>query len=318
MKTHSIKKIIRHENVEMIGEGAFGYVFRAPLKCICNEHNKFMNSNYVSKLMTENNAKKEINNIRKLEIIELPILCHSKSILIKDGEKLDTILIYKYKGKTLFQMVNEKMKLDEILIGMESILKEIYELNKKNIFHCDVKQNNILIDDEKNFRLIDFGISIKLDKLEKTDLISLGQIYCIWSMENIFISYYFEEMKVEEVKKILNDITNNVFEKEYNEMISVIIKMNKKEDYEKTFNKLLKIDKDEGIKEIFSKLDVYGFGYVMLYIYNSYKNTMEFNIRRRIWNFIKKLLHANIDERLSIEETLKEYKNILSMIMSQN
>jgi serine/threonine protein kinase len=36
-------------------------------------------------------------------------------------------------------------------------------MNHENIYHCDLKESNILIDDENNLRVIDWGISCKYD-----------------------------------------------------------------------------------------------------------------------------------------------------------
>jgi len=52
----------------------------------------------------------------------------------------------------------------------------------------------------------------------------------------------------------------------------------------------------------------------MLCFYEKYAYTREYTFRKKFWNFITKLLHVDIDERLSIEETLEEYKNILGAI----
>jgi serine/threonine protein kinase len=47
---------------------------------------------------------------------------------------------------------------------MKQIFSAFLYLHQKNIVHRDVKMENVLIDDNFNVKIIDFGFSVKLQK----------------------------------------------------------------------------------------------------------------------------------------------------------
>ena len=79
------------------------------------------------------------------------------------------MLIGDYGGITIgdyfkkeFQNVNSLKTLEDkflkLIKKMEYLFKGLYELNKYEISHLDIKQNNIVIQNG-NFKYIDFGLS---------------------------------------------------------------------------------------------------------------------------------------------------------------
>lgn len=60
------------------------------------------------------------------------------------------------------------------------ILEGLHYLEQKNISHRDIKLENILIDQQFNIKLIDFGISSKLsDVIDENDVTrNYGSYYC--------------------------------------------------------------------------------------------------------------------------------------------
>jgi serine/threonine protein kinase len=96
------------------------------------------------KVMHKKNInKKNINeNLNKLMIINMPY----------GGIPIDDYLYDNGSFKTIYLVHKSLFKL---------LKKGIVEMNKKNIFHADIKDSNILIDDKLNSRLIDWGLCVQ-------------------------------------------------------------------------------------------------------------------------------------------------------------
>lgn len=186
---------------KVIDSGGFGCVFSPSLKCKGDAQN---DKNKISKLMTEKHALDEYNEISKIKknISEIPnyadyfllndfVLCNVEkltkddltnydkkcSALKKDditekniNENLDKLLslTMPYGGisvdKYLYQstIYENIIKLNDSLMNL--LKYAILPMNNINIYHCDIKDNNILVNIEKNkmyTRLIDWGLSTK-------------------------------------------------------------------------------------------------------------------------------------------------------------
>ena len=183
---------------KVIASGGFGCVFNPTLRCqgsLKREKGK------ISKLMTEKNATleyKEINSIKKkLEVIKnYQDYFLLKNITICKPEKLTTNDLQNINKKcTLLKRYNitrkninknlEKLRIlnmpdggipvDDYLyengsfrkfylvhLKLVQLLKNgIVNMNKKNVYHSDIKDSNVLIDDKNELktRLIDWGLS---------------------------------------------------------------------------------------------------------------------------------------------------------------
>lgn len=185
---------------KVIASGGYGCVFDPALKC---EGASKRESNKISKLMTEqhatdeygeiNNIKDELDSIPNYEdffLIYEATLCRPAKLTASDltafsdkctalpknditkkniNDKLDEVMAlnipngglpiddYLYSNGSFQKMYNVNLAL------MKLLKKGIIPMNKRNIYHCDIKDSNILIDDsnsELKARLIDWGLSV--------------------------------------------------------------------------------------------------------------------------------------------------------------
>lgn len=74
-------------------------------------------------------------------------------------------LAFEYKNSDLHQFLKEKKRLDSTAIKkiFRQIVLGINYLHERQIFHRDLKPSNILVDDEGNIYIADFGMSKKFN-----------------------------------------------------------------------------------------------------------------------------------------------------------
>jgi len=186
---------------KVVASGGYGCIFRPALKCAGKSRPK----NQISKLMTIKHIGEEYGDIVKFRPILEKIPNYKNYFFIDSvytckPDKLtsDDLVDYEKKCKALkkdgFNENNINDSLDKVgLLNMpdggldvgdfiESItqnsqfialnnslidllLHGILPMNKHNIYHCDVKESNILVNTTQGFhtKLIDWGLSTKYD-----------------------------------------------------------------------------------------------------------------------------------------------------------
>jgi hypothetical protein len=195
-KTKTIKKYTKGGKV--IASGGFGCVFNPPLRCKGKQRQK----NKVSKLMTERHVLSEYNEINQIKKILETIPNYKDYFLVDDisicePEKLDSEDLKDFKKKCTAlpkKDINENNvndNLDKLMVlnmpygGIQindyiyniknykqlvvinnqliNLLKNgIIPMNKKYVYHTDVKNSNVLIslnNSDVKTRLIDWGIT---------------------------------------------------------------------------------------------------------------------------------------------------------------
>lgn len=105
-----------------------------------------------------NMLKNEVNVLYKLKDTSLSPQIYYYNF----NESNNIIIIELIKGKPIneLKLENTKQKVSLML----KILDAIKEIHKLNVIHCDLKPDNILLDLNKNIKIIDFGISINDNK----------------------------------------------------------------------------------------------------------------------------------------------------------
>ena len=200
MKNQNNNNKTRKSGGKVLASGGFGCVFEPALKC---KGSGKRDSNKVSKLMTIKHAKSEYDEIQSIKkkldtipnyenffLIDDFTLCEPAKLnkedldnfkkctaLPKDditkknvNESLNKLLTlnmpngglpvddYIYEDGMLYKLklLNDKL--------IELLLKGILPMNQKHVYHCDIKDSNILVDDNNNSkdiktRLIDWGLT---------------------------------------------------------------------------------------------------------------------------------------------------------------
>jgi hypothetical protein len=184
---------------KVLASGGFGCVFSPALKC---KNTKKREDGKISKLMTERHALEEyeeINNIKE-KLKDIPdfhdyFLLNDINICKPDKLTKQDITNFKTKCKALpkdgitkdninksldkvmvLNMPNGGIPVDDFMYNkgsfqkmrninnslMELLINGIVPMNDRNIYHCDIKDSNVLVDDSElqlKIRLIDWGLS---------------------------------------------------------------------------------------------------------------------------------------------------------------
>lgn len=185
---------------KVIGSGGFGCVFDPPLKCINSKSTHHAQNNIVSKIMMLKYAKSEYEVIKSFEqyLKYIPnyktyfaigdiTICQPDEIpkkqltnfskctaltkknitssnINKHLNKLKILNMTNY-GNAINTLYDNHISLSELEIINSSLIKlythGIINMNKKHIYHADIKAANILIDKKHTSRLIDWGLSYR-------------------------------------------------------------------------------------------------------------------------------------------------------------
>ena len=146
----------KYSILKKLGAGGFGSVFLAErtkdkqkvaIKCILLNRVEWYEKTF--KIPTEVVI---LLRLKKLEGVS-KILDH-----FTFAEYYCIVMEY-YSGKDLFDYIvaKKRLSLEETKIITKRLVEILIELEKKNIYHNDIKDENIMISDEGKITLIDFG-----------------------------------------------------------------------------------------------------------------------------------------------------------------
>jgi hypothetical protein len=194
--------LINQNGGKVINSGGFGCIFNPSLKCENTENSMEGSHKKISKLMITKYAQYEYNQIEKYNNILNVIPNYNNYFLLNNfqlckPDKLTTndLKGYNKKCKNIKKAINGKNineSLNDLMIinmpnggiNIEQYIKEYFStksniirlnnslidllingiipMNKLNVYHCDIKEGNVLVQHNKTIfgtRLIDWGLS---------------------------------------------------------------------------------------------------------------------------------------------------------------
>ena len=140
-----------------LGEGTFGKV-----KLAIHNHTKEKVAIKIlekDKIMDEGDRERVSREIQILKILRHPNITQLYDIL-EDDSKLYLVTEFASKGE-LFDYIVEQQRVKEIEACkfFQQIIDGIEYIHKLNVVHRDLKPENLLLDENKNIKIVDFGLS---------------------------------------------------------------------------------------------------------------------------------------------------------------
>ncbi|KAG8435985.1 hypothetical protein GDO86_007178 [Hymenochirus boettgeri] len=157
---HSIKH--RYELLETLGQGTYGKVKRAMEKAT--------GKMFAVKSIQKDKITDERDRVHLQREIELTALLEHEHIIqvfevFESREKIIIVMEYASNGE-LYDFINNKHQIpeNEARRFFRQIVSAVHYCHKKGIVHRDIKLENILLDDNLNVKLADFGLSNLFNK----------------------------------------------------------------------------------------------------------------------------------------------------------
>lgn len=165
------KDIKCEPKTELLGSGGYGDVYRASWL-----GTKIALKKFRRRTMTRHALKDFIKEIEMLNQLRHP------NILLYMGVSMDQYnhfyMITEFVGRgSLFEMLHTiKMVLDDSKIFKiaRQVAMALLYLTRRQLFHCDLKSQNILISDDWTVKICDFGLSRYQQKLETDNKGKIG------------------------------------------------------------------------------------------------------------------------------------------------
>lgn len=252
-KRSDTRKSRRTNGGNALASGGYGCIFSPALKCVNTKRES--GKQQVSKLMLTDYAELEYNEVSNLKKILSAVPENEKYFLLHDitmckpdiiseddldnfnskctslqkrydikldniNQSLDKLRIINMPngGITINEKASksEMSELNDVNKSLVKLLKNgIVPMNKLNVFHCDVKDTNILIDGDYNSVLIDWGFAFAKKGNRIPKMLKRRPFQYNLPLSVILFSDEFNKMAVElKDKKQAEDIVTKYKEKQ--------------------------------------------------------------------------------------------------------
>ncbi len=156
----------KYEVLGVVGEGAYGIVY----KCRNKETNEFV---AIKKFKETNDDLVKKTMKRELKVLQL--LKHENIVEFKEAfkRKGNLFLVFEFVEKNLLELLETfPSGLDQKLIKnlIYQLCKSVIYLHEHNIIHRDIKPENLLITNDFQLKLCDFGFARNFNRNKKEHL----------------------------------------------------------------------------------------------------------------------------------------------------
>jgi len=254
-KKDKAKGISKAEPV-LLAQGTFGCVYHPGMTC----NHEPLDAKYITKIHASNETtaeneiaiSKKVQTIPNYELYFSPILENCEVNLAKVNreevekcnfvkEDLDrkedinhqkpiTYISSKIRfieGNSLLEYVMEKQKTNQpvtmyslVLTLYNKLCKSVKKLREKEIVHFDLRENNMIVSKKGEPIIIDFGISIDFEKINKNSKNSLKNIfyayttqYKPWCIEIVLICFIVHhkpsQLTSDKIMEIFDEVTQH-------------------------------------------------------------------------------------------------------------
>ena len=243
-------------------------------------------------------AEAEIKSLKIADSLDPNQLYHIGDPII-EGSIDDRITIkFNYGGKPLYLLYKEPPEMiKKVLKNFINVLEGIRIFNSNNFYHRDIKITNIIYNDNCDVKIIDFGIS---GKIERDNIFE--NIYPMWPFESIFLVKNMDNL---DLMASLGEYTNHDF-------MNPIMKYFNIYDSDIKFNAILMKKKPNSLDLIYKKLDVYSIGIILSnFVQNKYlRDVLSPSQNAKMYKLCKDMINPYTNERITIEKALEKYSEI--------
>jgi len=334
-----------HDKVKFINQGTYGCIFRPAINC----KGDLLKPSFITKIQSEKeNSDKETKIGYKIKKIKgyskyfAPILktCNISIANIKNDEikkcdfidnKTTKIISNKMKyvgDKTLFDYLLSILeetphKINHVIFDCYlHLLEGIELLQQNNIIHYDLKENNIVFDDQQQYPIIiDFGLSFETTNLHKYKYLTeafyvYGPDYKPWCFEIHIICFILRNLDEKDLdKQISLSYLNNVIDDFLKE--NTFFKYFKENDvfkqYENNLKDFLKQYSELSYNDLINELIKYNYSwdnYSLAIIFLYFIIKLKSDIAKPLLKLSKNIIFSTPDSRITIKETIDIVTNL--------
>jgi tRNA A-37 threonylcarbamoyl transferase component Bud32/TolB-like protein len=163
------KKFAHFEILNKLGEGGMGAVYlardaklnrRVALKTLTGEF--FEDQNRLERFQREARTAAQISNAYVMSTYDIGSATDDES-----GRTINYIVLEYVEGRSLNEyLAEERLGMAQLVRLAEKIASGLAAAHKLNIVHRDIKPDNIMIDDDGDPKILDFGLAKPLDPLQ--------------------------------------------------------------------------------------------------------------------------------------------------------